>query len=107
MRDLRASARLAAAGLLLALILPLASFAQDTDGDGVSDFGDNCPFAPNPMQLDSGGVATTEPDGIGDACQCGHVTGIAAVLIDDVAVLTRALTGLGRRLFARLEPAGG
>jgi len=95
MRDLRASARLAAAGLLLALILPLASFAQDTDGDGVSDFGDNCTFAPNPTQLDSGGVATTEPDGIGDACQCGHVTGIAAVLIDDVAVLTRALTGLG------------
>jgi hypothetical protein len=26
-------------------------------------------------QADSGGIASTEPDRIGDACQCGDVTG--------------------------------
>ncbi len=35
---------------------------RDTDGDGVIDFFDNCPFAPNPTQADSDG------DGVGDAC---------------------------------------
>jgi len=34
----------------------------DTDGDGVVDVDDNCPFAPNPNQAD------TDSDGIGDAC---------------------------------------
>ena len=34
----------------------------DTDGDGVSDFGDNCPITPNPMQTDA------DSDGRGDAC---------------------------------------
>ncbi len=95
MRNLRASARLAAAGLLLALILPFASLAQDTDGDGIPDVGDNCPFAENAGQLNTGGVGTTDPDSYGDACQCGHVRGIGAVLIDDIAVLTRALAQLG------------
>ena len=38
---------------------------QDTDGDGVADSFDNCPFVPNSNQADndSGG-----PDGVGDAC---------------------------------------
>lgn len=36
--------------------------ATDTDGDGVSDLFDNCPFAFNPSQLDTNG------DGRGDAC---------------------------------------
>ncbi len=34
----------------------------DSDGDGIPDATDNCPFAFNPSQLDSDG------DGIGDAC---------------------------------------
>jgi hypothetical protein len=34
----------------------------DTDGDGVIDFADNCPFTANPDQLD------TDDDGLGDAC---------------------------------------
>ena len=47
----------------------------DLDGDGLTGFADNCPQIANADQLDSGGVATTTPDGIGDACQCGDVDG--------------------------------
>jgi hypothetical protein len=36
---------------------------SDVDGDGVPDFGDNCPLVSNPDQTDTNG------DGIGDACE--------------------------------------
>src|SRR6266481_6094997 len=59
--------------LLIALvsisaILLVASFnaalatGPDTDGDGIPDSQDNCPFIPNPGQQD------TDGDGIGDVC---------------------------------------
>ncbi|MHB8417924.1 MAG: thrombospondin type 3 repeat-containing protein [Myxococcales bacterium] len=38
------------------------SYTDDTDGDGIPDALDNCPYTPNPSQLD------TDGDGIGDAC---------------------------------------
>jgi Thrombospondin type 3 repeat len=38
------------------------SYTDDTDGDGIPDALDNCPYTPNPDQLD------TDGDGIGDAC---------------------------------------
>ena len=43
----------------------------DTDGDGIDDVDDNCPFVANADQLDRGGVNTSVADGTGDACQCG------------------------------------
>jgi len=69
-----------------------AGFA-DGDGDGIADLVDNCPFAANPSQLDSGGVRTgTPPDGIGDTCQCGDVSfddGIVSA--GDIATFRSAL----------------
>jgi hypothetical protein len=63
--------------------------ALDVDGDGVNDLADNCPFVDNPDQLDSGGINTTVPDGIGDACQCGDVTGNGIVNGQDGNVIKR------------------
>lgn len=36
--------------------------SQDSDGDGIPDLSDNCPYTPNPNQAD------TDFDGVGDAC---------------------------------------
>jgi hypothetical protein len=41
---------------------PCPSEDADSDGDGIIDLEDNCPFTPNPDQADADG------DGIGDAC---------------------------------------
>jgi hypothetical protein len=38
--------------VLPALIFPSLIFAQDADGDGVSDRNDNCVSAANPLQAD-------------------------------------------------------
>ena len=90
----------------------------DLDGDGLSDSLDNCKNAPNngnavctaagapiacctgagvgtcPLQTDSGGINTSVPDGIGDACQCGDTNNDGKVTSTDVTVLKRALAGL-------------
>ena len=52
--------------------IALCPAAADSDGDGIGDEQDNCPYAANPDQADSDG------DGIGDACPCiclGDVSG--------------------------------
>lgn len=46
---------------------------------------DNCPGAVNPDQTD------TDSDGIGDACQCGDVSGDGRVTLADAVIITRAL----------------
>jgi hypothetical protein len=48
----------------------------DTDGDLICDNCDNCLNAANPLQFDQGQPAVTiteatDPDGVGDDCQCG------------------------------------
>ncbi|MFI5317479.1 MAG: hypothetical protein ACHQ6T_17395, partial [Myxococcota bacterium] len=58
--------------------------APDGDGDGTCNLGDNCPYVANPTQADDGTVGSAIPDGIGDACQCGDVTGEGVVDASDV-----------------------
>ena len=80
----------------------------DSDGDGIPDDGapgwhpcasgesrlcdDNCPYQPNPDQRDSGGIGSdAAADGIGDACQCGDVSGDGRVTVADGLMIQRAL----------------
>jgi predicted dienelactone hydrolase len=66
---------------------------DDLDVDGILDAADNCPNLANEDQLDRGGVNSTEPDGIGDACQCGDVSGNGIVNGQDANAIKRH--GLG------------
>jgi hypothetical protein len=66
--------------------------SPDADSDGVADVDDNCLNEPNPTQSDVGGVgAGSSPDGIGDACQCGDVSGNGFVTTADATLMTRSL----------------
>ncbi len=74
----------------------------DEDGDGVVDPADNCPQIANSAQDDRGGVgAGSLPDGTGDACQCGDVTGDGRVTAADAVMLSRALLVPPRATLAR------
>ena len=66
--------------------------APDADGDGIADASENCPFFPNPDQTDSGGIGVgSAPDGIGDACQCGDVSGNGVVTTADALIIRRSM----------------
>ena len=73
---------------------PAKGCQTDSDGDGVPDSSDNCPYRANPGQEDHGGVDAALPDGIGDACQCGDITGDGRVTTQDAQAAKRQ--GLGR-----------
>ena len=81
----------------VAFDLDRAGFALDGDGDadrdGVPDAGDNCPFVRNSDQRDSGGLPGDGPDGIGDACQCGDVSGNGLVNGQDANAIRRHALG--------------
>ena len=64
----------------------------DEDGDGLRDYQDNCPYEKNADQKDSGGFETTVPDGIGDVCQCGDLTGDGIVDAGDLPPYRAHLT---------------
>lgn len=67
------------------------ALAPDGDGDGVPDGDDVCPWAADPGQADRGGVgASAGADGVGDACQCGDVSGDGRVTLGDAIAITRA-----------------
>ncbi|MCB2180249.1 thrombospondin type 3 repeat-containing protein [bacterium] len=75
---------------------PMPTAVADTDGDGVPDAQDNCPFVYNPGQED------TDGDGIGDACDpidtATPVPNLVTVNIVDPSSGEK-VTGVGRTKF--------
>lgn len=63
--------------------------ADDSDLDGIPGLLDNCPDVYNDDQSD------VNADDIGDACQCGDVTGNGAANNDDVTEILLELWGYG------------
>jgi hypothetical protein len=66
---------------------------DDPCAGGTSSCDDNCPVEPNASQTDNGRVGVGGADGIGNACQCGDVTGDGKVLTDDADQIQAFLTG--------------
>ncbi len=65
--------------------------AADTDTDTIPNAFDNCPFASNVAQTDTGSVGlASPPDGIGDACQCGDINNDGLVTGTDFILLNRS-----------------
>lgn len=70
--------------------------AGDPDGDHIAPASsDKCQYAYDPEQIDSGGLgASSVPDGIGNACQCGDVNGSGKVTTEDAnLIIAFYLTG--------------
>ncbi len=76
------------------LVAPFVPAGPDADADGVPDAFDDCPFAADPAQVDS------NADGIGDACQCGDVSGDGFVSAVDADLVQLWLASPG------VPPAG-
>lgn len=89
----RISNRIAWIGSVIALT------SSDSDMDGIDNAFDNCPYTANPSQTDQGGIGTPTPDGIGNACQCGDVTGEGQVNSFDSEWIKRQALGLSAPLF--------
>jgi hypothetical protein len=75
----------------------------DSDADVIQAFRDNCPYAANPAQADSGGIDDVAVDGIGDACQCGDVDDDG--IVDDLDVFAYRAS-LADPIGLALSPAG-
>jgi hypothetical protein len=59
--------------------------APDTDGDGLPDSSDNCPYYPNSNQLD------TDQDMRGNACECSDQNGDGRNTVADLVAINRAI----------------
>ncbi len=70
----------------------IATPTGDADGDGVPNASDNCPLEPNALQENRGGLS--EPDQIGDACQCGDLDDDGLLRSSDVSILRTQLANL-------------
>lgn len=75
----------------------LAALASTLNGDfdSFTNDRDDCPFATNSDQADSGSVAGGPADGIGDKCQCGDASDDGVVDSLDVSALRNTLASGG------------
>ncbi len=70
----------------------LPALAPVCTGGNVTGCRDNCRLVPDMSQADVGGVGAAAPaDGIGNACQCGDVSGNGRVTTADATLITRSL----------------
>ncbi len=84
-----------ALALLLAQAFALGAHAADTDGDGIEDGVDKCPYTWDDQNSDVGGVGPgSAPDGIGDVCQCGDADDDGFVTEDDALAIKEAALSL-------------
>jgi uncharacterized repeat protein (TIGR03806 family) len=75
----------------------------DSDGDGAADSADNCPYEPNPDQMDGGGWISSTPNGVGDLCQCENVDAGGSVVSNDLLRLRQYLSGNSTFVLPRVE----
>ena len=70
----------------------LPALAPVCTGGNVSACRDNCRLIADMSQADIGGIgAAAAPDGIGNQCQCGDVSGNGRVTTADATLITRSL----------------
>jgi hypothetical protein len=75
------------AAALVMIFFGGAAVASDLDSDGVPENLDNCPLIANPEQSDA------DQDGVGDACECGDVSGDGLVNSTDARLIQRCTGG--------------
>jgi hypothetical protein len=73
--------------LLLGLLLLLGAAGGDSDGDGIANADDRCPFFAGSDQTDRDG------DRVGDACQCGDANGDGRVDVSDIVSVNLMVEG--------------
>jgi hypothetical protein len=85
----------ASSGLRNGRCAQLAALSGTLNGDfdSFTNDRDNCPFATNSDQADSGSVGGGPPDGIGNKCQCGDASDDGSVDDTDVSAMRGALAG--------------
>lgn len=78
----------------------------DLDGDGVPDSEDNCSAVYNPSKWDRGGLSSPDPDGRGDACECGDASDDGRVSLVDFVQIRKFVASGGTILPTRFFAAG-
>ena len=78
--------------------MSLVPKAVDTDEDGIPDESDNCPNVANGNPQED-----TDANGIGDACQCGDVTGDGFTNVSDALAIARGQIGAENPNFGKCD----
>jgi len=65
---------------LASSVVVASTIPDDFDEDLRRDEDDNCVYSSNVDQLDQGGLKSSTPDDVGDACQCGEGEGTGQIM---------------------------